>query len=189
MGQPALPHRREAALGKLSLDRRREEKVKQLVRGGALPGVAYDDRALLDGRIKAARDDEVRTVRGKARGEGGSEGDEARVGVGGVDELGGLGDVFCGDEARLEGVIELETLERGDGGAAIGRAIGIGGIGGIGGGIGGIGGVGGVGGGIGGGRDWRWPGASRRASEGDRGRAEEAASLSAPRERACLAHR
>ncbi len=104
----------------------REEKVEQLVRGGALLGVADDDRALLDGRIEIAWDDEVRAVGAEARRERGGERDEAGVGVAGVDKLRGLGDVFGGDEARLERVVKIEALERGDGGAAVRRAIGIG---------------------------------------------------------------
>ena len=119
-------YRREAALGKLGLNCGREEEVEQLVHGGALRGVADDDRALLDGRIEIARNDEIRAVAAEARSERGSQRDQARIGVGGVDELRGLGDVFRGDEARLEGVVELEAGERGDGGTAVGRAIGIG---------------------------------------------------------------
>ena len=88
--------------------------------------VADDDCALLDGRIEIARDDEVGAGGGQARGERGGERDEAGVGVAGVDKLRGLGDVFGGGEARLERVVELEAGEGGDGGAAVGRAVGIG---------------------------------------------------------------
>ncbi len=104
----------------------REQKVEQLVGGGALPGVADDDRALLDGRIEVAGNDEVGAVSGEARRERRSERDEAGVGVGGVGKLRGLRDIFGGDELRLESVVELEALQRGDCGAAIGCAIGIG---------------------------------------------------------------
>ncbi len=78
--------------------------------GVALGGVADDDGALLDGRVKVARDDEVGAAGGQAGRERGGERDEAGVGVAGVDELRGLGDVFGGDEARLEGVVEVEAV-------------------------------------------------------------------------------
>jgi hypothetical protein len=100
-------HRREAGSGEFRLHGGREKKVEQLVRGVALFGVADDDSALFDGRIEVARNDEVGAVSREARRERRSERNEAGVGVGGVDKLRGLGDVFGNHEAWLEGIVKF----------------------------------------------------------------------------------
>ena len=46
----------------------------------------------------------------EARRKRGGERDEAGVGIGRVDKLRGLGDVFRGHDARLEGFVETEAL-------------------------------------------------------------------------------
>ena len=97
----------EAVLAEQFLHRRGHEKDEELFGGGALRALRHDNRALLDGRIEVARNDEIMAVGSEARGEGGGERDEAGVGVAGVDELRGLGDVFGSDDARLECVVEL----------------------------------------------------------------------------------
>ncbi len=127
----------------------------------ALPGVADDDGTLLDGRIEVVGNDEVGAVSGEARSKRRCERDEAGVGVGGVGKLRGLRDIFGGDEIRLQRVVELEAIQRGNRGAAVWRAI----------------------------RDWRWPGVSGSRCGEDRARAEEVESLCAPTARAFLAHR
>ena len=47
------------------------------------------------------------------------QGDEAKFGIAGVDELEGLGDVVALHELRLQRLVELETLQRLDGRRAI----------------------------------------------------------------------
>ncbi len=59
-------------------------------------------------------------------GFGRGERDEAGVGVAGFGELGGLGDVFRGDQLGFERVEKLEAGERDDGGAAVGGTFGVG---------------------------------------------------------------
>ena len=116
----------EAGLGKLCLNGRGKQVGEQLVGSVALGGFAEDDGALLDVGVEAIGNDGVGSAGGEARGEGGGEGDEAGVGVAGVNELGGLGYVLGGDEAGLELVVKVKAGEGGDGGAAIGCAVGVG---------------------------------------------------------------
>ena len=125
-GSLCLVNGAEAGLGKLCLNGRGKQVGEQLVGGVALGGFGEDDGALLDVGVEAVGNDGVGSAGGEARGEGGGEGDEAGVGVAGVNELGGLGYVLGGDEAGLELVVKVEAGEGGDGGAAIGCAVGVG---------------------------------------------------------------
>src|SRR5271165_511700 len=105
--------RGEAVLGELLLDGGGQEEAEELFGGIALRRGFNEDGALLDGRVKIVGDDEVFAAGGESRREGRGKRDEAGVGVAGVDELRGLGNVFGGDQARLEALVEAELLEDG----------------------------------------------------------------------------
>ncbi len=84
------------------------------------------DRTLDDGRIVVGGDADEMAVVAEARGEGGGEGDEADLGVGGVSVLRGLRDVFGDDEFWAESFVEVEMLQSGLRGSSVGGVLRIG---------------------------------------------------------------
>lgn len=60
----------KAALCDLLPNRRGEQVIEQLVRGGALRGIADDGGTLIDRWVEIARNDEVGAAQGEPRCEG-----------------------------------------------------------------------------------------------------------------------
>ncbi len=87
---------------------------------GLAVGLRYDHRALNYRWISCGRNYHVGACVLEVRRTGQGQRDEAELCVAGLGILGGLRDVLADDEARLQGVVELHPLERGDGGAAVG---------------------------------------------------------------------
>ncbi len=88
-------------------------------------GAFEDDGALSDLGVDGG-DQDVGAHLFVLRGEGEGEREQGELGVAGKGELAGPGDVFGGDEVGLDGAEELELLEGGDGGSAVGGVRGVG---------------------------------------------------------------
>ncbi len=87
---------------------------------GVVPGGFEDDGALADGRVGLGGYAGEGTDFAIVGGAGDGERDEGGLGVAGLGELGGLGDVFSDDEFGGELGGETEAFEGGGGGEAVG---------------------------------------------------------------------
>lgn len=83
---------------------------------------AEGDAALADGRVQG-REGDVAAGLAVERAVGEGERKEGGVRVAGLGELGGLQDVFAGDELGGELVVQLEGAELGGGGLAVGGVL------------------------------------------------------------------
>src|SRR5258708_1731675 len=118
-----IPARRESEPPHLLLNRRRHQEDQQLFRIDSPLSSGQQYGALLNGSVEVGGNNEVFAICDEPGRACRREGDEARIGVAGVNELGRLCDVLRCDQTRLYRFVNANLFESCNGRPPIGRAI------------------------------------------------------------------